>query len=96
LQEQRSDTGYEETGYRGLGFIFSSIRSAHFTLASKGNFAHRGVSMALAQSPLQIGAFGHRLQHCSDQSIWNPLGACGTEQRLRHGVCFSCFSLHLK
>ena len=47
-QEQRSDTGYEETGHRGLGFIFSSIRSAHFTLAAKGNFAHRGVSIALA------------------------------------------------
>jgi hypothetical protein len=32
-QEQRSDTGYEETGHRGLGFIFSSIRSVHFMLA---------------------------------------------------------------
>ena len=47
-QEQRSDNGYEETGHRGLGFIFSSIRSAHFTLAAKGNFAHRGVSIAFA------------------------------------------------
>src|SRR5215831_9466836 len=47
-QEQRSDTGYEETGYCGLGFIFSSIRSAHFTLASKGNFAHRGTDIAFA------------------------------------------------
>jgi hypothetical protein len=30
---QRSDVGYEETGHRGFGFIFSSIRSAHFMLA---------------------------------------------------------------
>jgi hypothetical protein len=47
-KEQRSDTGYEETGHRDPGFIFSSIRSAHFTLASKGNFAHRGTDMAFA------------------------------------------------
>jgi hypothetical protein len=47
-QKQRGDTGYEETGHRGPGFIFSSIRSAHFTLASKGNFAHRGTDMAFA------------------------------------------------
>jgi len=32
-QEQRSDTGYEGASHRGLGFIFSSIRSAHFMLA---------------------------------------------------------------
>jgi hypothetical protein len=32
-RQQHSDTGYEETGHRGLGFIFSSIRSAHFMLA---------------------------------------------------------------
>jgi hypothetical protein len=47
-QEQRSDTGYEGASHRGPGFIFSSIRSAHFTLAAKGNFAHRGVSIAFA------------------------------------------------
>jgi len=32
-QEQRSDTGYEGASHRGLGFIFSSIHSAHFMLA---------------------------------------------------------------
>jgi len=47
-KEQPRDTGYEETGHRGLGFIFSSIRSAHFTLASKGNFAHRRTDIAFA------------------------------------------------
>jgi hypothetical protein len=75
-QEQCSDTGYEETGHRGLGFIFRSIRSAHFSLAMWGNFAQRGNSIALVKSPLQCGALGHRLQQrscsssCSSPGVW--------------------------
>src|SRR5262249_28096933 len=51
---------------RDTGYKYSVHRGAFFL---SGTFLMKR----------HTGALGHRLQHCSDQSIWNPLGVCGTD-----------------